>query len=194
MPFGSYFNRLTIDVATERTSERIHPILFRHLKGRSTAIVESNIIQRDPLFDAVFANEDNDPIEERYSLLPGSDHIPSLITEVRNDFYIEDDECYTIGIFTTNVDGAREVFTCNDDEDIADNFFCLHTICILNDDGTCCIFHFTFYPMSYSQNLLLLNLCKQRTLLLRVRVQWKCVLISLVLELRKRQNPRISID
>ena len=133
-PFGFDFNRLTINVVTERTSERNHTIVFRHLKSASAAIVQSNIIQRDPLFDALFGNEDNDPIEETFPLKPGSDVIPPLVTSVRNDFRPENDECYTIGIFTTDVRGARELHTCNND-DMADNFFCLHTICITNDDG-----------------------------------------------------------
>ena len=173
-PPGSDFNRLTIDVATERTSERVHTIVFRHLESRSTAIVQSNFIQHDPLFDALFGNDDNHPIEERFTLQPGSDVIPSRVTSVRNDFRPEEEECYTICIFTT--------VSCNDDDDMADNFFCLHTICITNDDGRFDKIHFSFlYPFVFSQNRLLLHLCKQRTLLLRVRVQWRCVLISLVL-------------
>ena len=120
------FNSLTIDVATERTSERVHTIIFRHLESASTAIVQSNVIQRDPLFDAIFGNEDNDPLEESFPLQPGESEIPSRLTEVRNDFRPEDEECYTIGIFTTDGTGAREQF-CNDDGDMADNFFCLHT-------------------------------------------------------------------
>ena len=132
---GSDFNRLTIDVATERGSERIHTIVFHHLESASTAIVQSSVIQRGPLFDAIFGNEDNDPLEESFPLQPGESEIPSRVTEVLNDFRPEDEECYTIGIFTTDITGARELFTCNDDEDMADNFFCLHTICILDDDG-----------------------------------------------------------
>ena len=134
-PPGSDFNRLFIDVATEMISERVHTIVFRHLESASTAIVQSNVIQRNPLFDAIFGNEDNDPLEERFPLLPEQSEIPSRVTEVLNDFRPEDDECYTIGIFTTDETGARELFTCNNDEDMANNFFCLHTICITNDDG-----------------------------------------------------------
>ena len=134
-PLGSDFNRLMIDVATERTSERIHIIVFRHLESASTAIVQSNVIQRNPLCDAIFGNEDNDPLEERFPLLPGESDIPSRVTEVLNDFLAEDDECYTIGIFTTDQTGGRKLFDCNDDADMADNYFCLHTICITNDDG-----------------------------------------------------------
>ena len=134
-PLGSDFNTVVIDVATKRISERIHVIVFRHLESASTAIVQSNVIVRDPLFDALFGNEDNDPLEESFPLLPGESEIPSRVTEVLNDFRPEDDECYTIGIFPADITGARELFTCNDDDDMADGFFCLHTICILDDDG-----------------------------------------------------------
>ena len=134
-PPGSDFNVLTIDVATERISEIVYIIFFRYWESASTAIVQSNIIQRDPLFDALFGNEDNDPLEERFVLPTGSDVIPSLVTAVRNDFRPEDDECYTIGILAGDILGRQQLFTCNDDEDMADNFFCFHTICITNDDG-----------------------------------------------------------
>ena len=85
-PPGSDFNRLTIDVATERTSERNHTIVFRHLESASTAIVQSSIIQRDPLFDAIFGSEDNDALEERFPLPSGESEIPSRVTSVLNDF------------------------------------------------------------------------------------------------------------
>ena len=180
-PPRSDFNDLRIDVATERISERIHTIVFRHLESVSTAIVQSSVILRDPLFDATFGNEDNDPLEGRFPLQPGESDIPSLVTSVLNDFRPEDDECYTIGIFPTNIGGARDLFICNDDVDMEDNFFCLHTICITNGRLFHKI-HFSFlFPFVFSQNRLLLHLCKQHTLLLRVRVQWRCVLISLVL-------------
>ena len=136
-PPGSDFNVLTIDVATERTSERTLTIGFRHYESASTAIVQSNVIQRDPLFDALFGNEDNDPLEERFVLEPGSDVIPSRVTSVKNDFRPEYDECYTIIIIVIFAAGSYHAypFTCNDDYYMADNFFCRHTICITNDDG-----------------------------------------------------------
>ena len=133
-PSKSDFFQLSIDVATERTSERFHTIVFRHLESRSTAIVESNIIQHDPLFDVIFGNEDFDPIEERFPLAPGNSSIPSVVTVIRNDFRPEDDECFTIGIFSTDIGGQMESFSCNDEPD-ATNYFCDHTVCILNDDG-----------------------------------------------------------
>ena len=122
-PFGYDLNRIMIDVATERTSERIHTILFRHLESASTATVVNRILgQADFLFDALFGNGDTDPIEESFTLQPGQSVIRSLVTFVNNDFRPEEDECYTIGIFTTDIPGARELFSCNDDEDMANNF------------------------------------------------------------------------
>ena len=148
-PPGDDFNFLRIDVVTERTSERVHTIVFRHLKSESTAVVQSNAIQLDPLFDALFTNEEMDPLEERFVLPTGSDVIPSLVTSVLNDFRPEYDECYTIGIFTLEIGGARELFTCNDDRDMADNFFCLHTICITNDDGRFINILYLFIPFHF---------------------------------------------
>ena len=178
-PPGSDFNNLTIDVATERTSERSHTIAFRHLESASTASVQSrdNNTQRDPLFDVLFSNASNDPLEESFNLQPGESAIPSLLTSVLNDFRPEDEECYTIGTFTA------EIIGCNDDDDMADNFYCRHTVCITNDDGICYIAYNVIVLNGFAlfQNHLLLHFCKQHTLLLRVRVQWRCVLISLVL-------------
>ena len=136
---ASDINLLMIDVATERTSERIHTIIFRHLESASTATVVSMILQGGNfMFDAFFGDEGyegGDPIEQRFPLQPGQSVIPSRVTQVLNDFCPEEDECYTIGIFTTDIPGARELFSCNDDEDMANNFFCLHTVCITDDDG-----------------------------------------------------------
>ena len=52
---------------------------------------------------------------------------------IRNDFFIEEEECFTIGIFNQEVPGGLQ-FTCSDGID-ATNFFCEHTICIEDDDG-----------------------------------------------------------
>ena len=131
-PPGSDFNVLTIDVATERTSERAYTILFYVLDSSSTAIVESYVIQHNPLFDALFSNEEREGyrLEERFTLPPGESEI-SLITSIRNDNRPEDDECYTIGFYIY----FYRLTYCYDDEDMADNYFCRHTICITNDDG-----------------------------------------------------------
>ena len=137
---GDDFIMLTIDVETERISESNHTIIFRHLESASTAIVQSEGITNlslrfNPLFDAIFGNDLSDPIEEIVILKPGSDEIRARPTSVLNDFRSEEEECYTIGIEKPDVEGGRELFVCNNDVDMADNYFCRHTICITDDDG-----------------------------------------------------------
>ena len=68
-------------------------------------------------------------------LRPGNSMIPSLMTVVQNDSRPEELECYTINIITTDIEGVRELFTCNENESNSTDFFCDHTICINDDDG-----------------------------------------------------------
>jgi hypothetical protein len=88
------------------------------------------------IFDARFGNRENpdDPIIETFILEKEMNSIVPLRTTVINDFIPEEKECYSIGIFPIDVPGRRELFECNDDADMADNYFCEHTICIENDD------------------------------------------------------------
>ena len=131
---------LFVTVSTLRTSERSHTIVFRYQESSNTAIVETFTIQNNPLYDALFGNRtDNvplgDPIQVIEILNPGIDVIPSLMTKIRNDFRPEDQECYTISIMTPDIEGVRESFTCNEDDSNSTEFFCDHTICIMDDDG-----------------------------------------------------------
>ena len=129
---GSQVNRLTIDVATARTSEKVFTFVFRYLRSRSTAIVQSYVIQRNLLFDALFSNAEGSYLAETFTLQPGQSEIPSLITSVRNDFHPEDEECYTIAIAAVS---PLIYFSCYDDYENGNYFFCLHTVCITDDDG-----------------------------------------------------------
>ena len=133
LPAGHNFQWLTIDVVTSRTSEKLHIVLFHVLESSTTAIVGSNNTVNNEFLDAVFGNDDT---KENYTLNPGEDSIPSLITAVRNDFRPEPLEYYTISMSTTDIVGVREHFMCNDEEN-ATEYFCHHTIYIENDDGKC---------------------------------------------------------
>ena len=63
------------------------------------------------------------------------DTIPPLTAFIRDDLRPENEECFTIRILPVDVLGRRELFSCNDDDSGADNYFCEHTICIEDDDG-----------------------------------------------------------
>ena len=128
---------LPIEVATMRTAEREHLMIFRVQESSSSAIVEPIGGVVNLLYDATFGSRNNigDPIDVLFVLEALEDTIPPLITFIRDDRRPEDQECFTIRISPVDVLGRREVFTCNEDDSGADNYFCEHTICIEDDDG-----------------------------------------------------------
>ena len=132
------FIPIEIGVATLRTAEQEHPMVFR-LQPGGTAIVEPGDSLEDPLLDAVFGTRDSSyseaPIQEEFDLEPLLSVIPPRLVDIRNDLRSEDEECFTIRVFPVDVPGRRELFICNEDEDGATDFFCETTICICDDDG-----------------------------------------------------------
>ena len=147
--------QLVINVSSVRTSEREHPMLFRLLEASSNATVEP-LIAESNIFDANFgvrANPD-DPLEETRDLPPG-ERTRLLLTTIRNDLVPEDLECYSIGIFPVDVPGRRELFTCNEDSVMADNYFCEHTICIIDDGEVLivCTLHNIFWQIHLELHL-----------------------------------------
>ena len=124
-----------INVATLRVSEAEHTMLFQILPI-GTANVASFLSSFDLNFDALFGTTtEGDPIEEREILLPGRSIIASRRIDIRKDFEIEDEECFSLRISPIAVPGQKDVFMCNDDETNSTDFFCVHTICIEDDDG-----------------------------------------------------------
>ena len=132
---------LSIAVSSLRVSERNHTIVFRYQESTNAAKVETFTVQNNPQYDALFGiRTDSDtplgePIVVTHVLTAGSSKIPALMTRVRDDVRPEDTECYTISILTPDIEGIRESFTCNEDEKNPTDFFCDHTICIIDDDG-----------------------------------------------------------
>ena len=130
---GEDFFLIDIGVATLRTAEREHPMIFR-LQSGGTAIVEPGGSELDPLFDASFGtrdeNDEEAPIQQEFDLeclIATIEPLPALI---RDDFRPEDEECFTIRIFPVDVPGRRELFQCNETDSEDGNFFCETTICI----------------------------------------------------------------
>ena len=58
-----------------------------------------------------------------------------LTLTIANDFNPELVECFTISIASPDVAKDRDIFECFDDDDNMDMYFCLHEICIEDDDG-----------------------------------------------------------
>ena len=136
---GVDFFPLPIDIRSMIESEQEYTVLFRVQEGMSTATVEAISQQFSEDFDARFGNRqvDTDPIEDERLLVAGNLELNTAVTTfIENDFLAEEDECYTIAIQSPDVGGVRDIFDCNEDGSNATSFFCLHTICITNDDGT----------------------------------------------------------
>ena len=134
---GEDFIPIEIGVATLRTAERRHLMLFR-LQSGGTAIVEPEDSLENPLLDAVFGTRDpfynEAPIQEEFDLDPPVSVIPPRRADIRNDLRPENEECFTIRIFQVDLPGRYGGFYCNDGYG-ATNFFCKTTICICDDDG-----------------------------------------------------------
>ena len=134
---GVDFFSIDIDVATLRTAERRHSMVFR-LQSGGTAVVEARNDRTNRYLDAAFGEsyEQNEPItEEVVDLERLVSTISSLEAEIRSDFIVEDEECFTLHIIPVDFVGRRERFSCNTDDSGATNFFCETTICIQDDDS-----------------------------------------------------------
>ena len=136
---GDVFFPLPIEVATMRTAEREYPMIFRLQEASSSAIVEPITgAMVDPLYDATFGSTRDtirDPIEVFFVLEALQDTISPLTTFIRNDLRPEYEECFTIRIHPVDIPGNQVLFSCYDDYYGEDNYYCEHTICIMDDDG-----------------------------------------------------------
>ena len=157
---------LPMPLATLRTAEREHPMNIR-LFG-SSAIVEPLGGVVNQFYDATFGSRGNidEPIEKFFVLDALDDTIPPLTAFIRDDLRPEDEECFTLRVLPADVPGRRELFTCNEDDSGAINYFCQTEICIEDDDGrfrvTCAS------DNNYSfQGPLLLHLWRQHIQLMR---------------------------
>ena len=157
---------LPIPLATLRTAEREHPMFICLFS--SSAIVEPIGGVVNQFYDATFGTRDSigDPIGHFFVLDALDDTIPSDTTFIRDDVRPEDEECFTIRVIPVDVSGRRELFTCNEDDSGAINYFCQTEICIEDDDGrfrvTCAS------DNNYSfQGPLLLHLWRQHIQLMR---------------------------
>ena len=135
---GEDFFSIDIGVATLRTAEREHPLVFRLQSGGTATVVPGGGLE-NPLLDAFFGTRDpmfdDAPIQEEFDLERLVAVIPPRQTDIRNDLRPEKEECFTIRIFPVDVEGRHELFDCNEDENSATDFFCETTICICDDDG-----------------------------------------------------------
>ena len=136
-PLGADSFPLVIGVHSLRFSEILYEVQFRVLEN-SNASVEAVNQQFSENFDALFGSTDSeqDPIVDSHRIDIGSLVLESPLTaSIINDFDAEDlIKCFTLRIVSPDVVGDRNIFSCNQEPNAVD-FFCLHTICIHDDDG-----------------------------------------------------------
>ena len=136
----------SIDIHSRITSEVEYTIGFRHIRQEAIniATVETGDLS-DPIFDEDFdakfgdRTDPNNPLDflEKTRVLQVGRLEPqrSLRTIIFPDVRPEGNESYTINILTADIDGDSVSFMCNENEDNPDDFFCDHTVYIVDNDG-----------------------------------------------------------
>ena len=122
---------IRINITSERTSDLDYYVPLRYVDNVGEAILEG--FQSTTLeFDALFGY--GDPPEVEQVLFAGSQQLQET-SFIINEFLAEDRECFSLRVVVLDAGpGVRTNFRCNEDG-AGDAFFCLHTICILDDDG-----------------------------------------------------------
>ena len=125
---------LILDVHADMEADRDYTLRFRHIPNvdsSSAATVASFFTPFCSGHDATFGADDR--IEEIH-IIPSGHIFPQsrVFVFIVNDFLPEEEECLT---FDISPESIGETFTCKDDEDNPTDYFCLHTICIEDDDN-----------------------------------------------------------
>ena len=149
---------ITVDVRSMVLSEINYNVSFgapASNMGKNASVGDNqatNILDHDALFGAF--NATTGYLESFRLLINGSTVLSTPLTlTIVNDFNPEPIECFTIGIASPDVAGDHE---CFDDVDNSDSFFCLHEICIEDDDGLFSDIHLNllrneFYIFSHAE-------------------------------------------
>ena len=130
-PAGMDIFHIGMNITSERRSEINYEVPLRHVDNVGEATLEG--LQPTTLeFDALFGA--GDPLEETQILFAGNQRL-QITTFIIDDFRAEDRECFSLRVVVMDAGpGVRTNFRCNEDG-AGDAFFCLHTICIIDDDG-----------------------------------------------------------
>ena len=131
---------ITVDVRSMVVSEINYNVTFEALAsnmGRTANVgdnLAANLFDHDALFGTL--NATTGDFEDLRLLFSGSTTLNTPLTlTIVNDFNPEPEECFTIDVASPDVAGDHDIYECFDDDDNMDSFFCLHTICIEDDEG-----------------------------------------------------------
>ena len=127
-PAGMERFPIRINITSEIESEIDYEVPLRHIDNFGETTLEG-LQPTTLIFDALFGA--GDPLEETQNLFAGGQRL-QITTFIINDFRAEDRECFSLRIVVDA--GERRSIRCNEDG-AGDAFYCLHTICIIDDDG-----------------------------------------------------------
>ena len=126
---------ITVDVRSMIVSEINYEVSFEvpasnmWRTANVADLLSANILDHDALFG--FFNATTGDLEDARLLINGSTFLSFPLTlSIINDFNPEPLQCFTIDIASPDV-----AYECFDDDDNSNSFFCLHEICIEDDDG-----------------------------------------------------------
>ena len=122
-----------IFITSLRNSEIEYSVGVRSVIEGEPCIEPSDDV-RDPLFDGTFGSREVNTINNLViieNLRIGTMVLPALQVFIRDDKLPEDEECFDLSIFPVSPQEMIN-FVCNA---AGDDFVCIHTICIEDDDG-----------------------------------------------------------
>ena len=132
---------LDVDVRSEGVSEIDYNVTIvnetRPMMASGVARVadiRADITGQDALFGII--NAITGDLEDTRLLVNGSTALQTPLTvTIVNDMDPEPVECFELLITSPDAAVDRERYVCFDDDDSSLSFFCLHKICIGDDDG-----------------------------------------------------------
>ena len=124
---------IDILITSLRISEIAYTVGTRSVIEGQPIIEPSNNVQ-NPMFDGTFGSREENAINNLVrieNLKIDTTMLPVLQAFIRDDILPEDEECFDLSIFPVSPQEMKN-FMCNV---AGDEFLCIHTICIEDDDG-----------------------------------------------------------
>ena len=90
---------------------------------------------QNPMYDGTFGSREENTINNLVTidiLAVNTTILPGLLVPIRDEHFIEEEECFELSIFQVDPVQMTEHFMCNT---AGDEFLCQHEICIVDDDG-----------------------------------------------------------
>ena len=126
-----------------RESEILYTVI---ISGTGDTAMVTAADNRMGNWDVAFGTRDavSNILVSLQDLTPGDTEITMIQAVIMNDINAEDNETFTLRVSAADVGGIRRNFECYDDgeDPVEGNYFCDHTVTIIDDDGQFKLQHF----------------------------------------------------